>query len=100
MFNAVPLQVIEFTVAPAILTLARSKSLLESKILDVIAIEKQEGSLAEYIERRRMDWRRLILLPKLKEWAIFGLLACPGQVTSAFAPDLPSLPRGLLGAVE
>lgn len=74
---------------PAIASMARLKPLQDSQILNVRAISEMTVGLPEHIQAKRPQWAGLCRLHYLKEWAIFGILVCPGKekpFSFVFAP--------------
>ena len=69
-------QILEVAVFPAVLLLTSRKALQGSQLLDIYqAARVEDRSLAC---ENLSAWRNLQWLSRFKEWAIFGLIACPG----------------------
>ncbi len=61
---------------PAVLLLTSRKALQGSQLLDICQAAKTQGKTTA--SDTLSAWRNLQWLPKFKEWAIFGFIACPG----------------------
>ena len=73
------LQVLESSVFPLILAFKDRRTVQETQLLDVtLAAEKRSTGLK--------GWRGLQWLQRMKEWAIFAFIACPGVPLLLFAP--------------
>ena len=73
------MQVLESSVFPLILAFKDRKTVQETQLLDMtLATEKRSTGLR--------GWRGLQWLQRMKEWAIYAFIACPGVPLVLLAP--------------
>ena len=74
------MQVLDQIVAPVLLAFATARDTQESQILNPLRLPEMDVQNQERLPHLSVPaaLRGLQLLPKLQDWAIFGVLICPG----------------------
>lgn len=74
------MQVLDQIVAPVLLAFATARDTQESQILNPLRLPEMEVQGQERLPDLSVSAavRGLQLLPKLQDWAVFGVLICPG----------------------
>lgn len=79
------MQILEHIAAPVLIAFATARDTQESQMLNALRPPETDMLQGEGEEQRlsaAAAIRGLQLLPKLQDWAILGVLICPGMTTT------------------
>ena len=86
------LQILELIVSPVLSAFATAKEMQQSQMLNVLRPAEVDAACQQQLGMPvSAAIRGLQLLPDLQDWALFGMLICPGNVLSFVSCVLQAL---------